>query len=142
MEDLHATLPEPASHVAARKLHRRLSDAWFDRIDMAEHARDYGISATRLSASFREIFGCSPKQMQVELRMEAAKRALRDTNWSISDVSYECGFYDVVQLARMFRRALGMTPSSYRREAKAVPVNNDQEATLVRRLTGRGRELS
>jgi AraC family transcriptional regulator len=53
------------------------------------------------------------------LRIECAKNLLANSPKSISDVVAAVGYDDQGQLARLFRREVGVTPSQYRRERRA-----------------------
>lgn len=52
-------------------------------------------------------------------RIRAAARALRDTDLTVAAIAKDAGFFDQAHLARRFREAFGMTPTQYRRTARA-----------------------
>ena len=49
------------------------------------------------------------------LRVEAARRLLRGSTLTLSDVATAAGFADQSHLTRVFKRATGLTPAGYRR---------------------------
>jgi AraC-like DNA-binding protein len=51
-----------------------------------------------------------------QLRMEEARRLLRETKTSVIDVALEVGYTDPSHFARLFRRETGLPPSEYRRK--------------------------
>jgi AraC family transcriptional regulator len=50
----------------------------------------------------------------VEQRLEKAKKLLVDSDLTISDVAYDCGFASQSHLTRLFRKHLNITPKEYR----------------------------
>ncbi|HEX8251806.1 MAG TPA: AraC family transcriptional regulator [Thermoanaerobaculia bacterium] len=78
-------------------------------------ARRVGVSESRLSHAFREHAGRSVGAYVRELRVEAAARALRETDEPIAAIAAACGFADQAHLSRTFRACRGMTPMEYRR---------------------------
>jgi transcriptional regulator GlxA family with amidase domain len=58
-------------------------------------------------------------------RVAAASRSLVDTDRAIADIAHECGFTNLANFNRHFRRSRGMTPREYRR-AFAAPVPDRQ----------------
>ena len=47
-------------------------------------------------------------------RTAQAGRLLRQTDWSLSDIGYACGYADQAHFQRDFRRAVNMTPKKFR----------------------------
>ncbi len=70
-------------------------------------------------ASFRRIFhstlGCSPQEYITACRIRRAKSLLADSNNSVLDVAYAVGYNNISGFNRAFLRAVGCTPTDYRR---------------------------
>ncbi|TBL72720.1 helix-turn-helix domain-containing protein [Paenibacillus thalictri] len=64
--------------------------------------------------SFKSATRVTPYQYVLRLRMEEARRLLRQTNSSITDVSCNLGFSSPSQFYRAFVKAVGSTPEQYR----------------------------
>jgi len=45
-----------------------------------------------------------------------------ETEHTISEISYECGFNNISNFNRVFRERIGTTPSDYRRKFKASVI--------------------
>jgi len=58
--------------------------------------------------------------MVEEMRMEAARRSLEETDVSAKRIARDCGFGDEERMRRSFIRQLGVTPSDYRSRFAAV----------------------
>lgn len=92
-----------------------LDRSFAERIAMEDVARRVGVSASRLSHVFRAQFGRSVGTYLRDLRVEAAARALRESDDSIATIAEACGFADQAHLCRMFRARHGAAPMEYRR---------------------------
>jgi AraC family transcriptional regulator len=100
---------------------RRASEALTEgqvRIDLATLAKSVGLSAFHFARAFKQSTGMPPHRYQIMQRIERAKNLLVDTGLPISDVAAAVGYEDQGQLARLFRREVGVTPSQYRRERR------------------------
>jgi AraC-like DNA-binding protein/CheY-like chemotaxis protein len=103
-------VPVPANLLRAinyidRNLWQPLS---IDRI-----AGEAGVSRYHFCRVFKKFFGLSPICYLTRKRVEKAKGLLR-RNTPISTVSQQCGFNDLSNFYRQFRRITGQSPSSFR----------------------------
>jgi AraC family transcriptional regulator len=87
-------------------------------LPLAELASLSGLSPSRLTRAFRQATGQPPHRFLVRLRIEEACRLLEETDLSITEVSMQCGFDGSSHFASMFRRAVGTTPGTWRRERR------------------------
>jgi transcriptional regulator GlxA family with amidase domain len=53
-----------------------------------------------------------------ELRLQAARRELRDSERSVLDIALACGFRQVTFFNRLFKREMGCTPVEYRKKQR------------------------
>lgn len=93
---------------------------------MAEHvAEEFSLDqlATRVGLSkfhfdrlFKSAMGVSPSRHHINLRMDAAKRLLRETKKSVVEIALDVGYTNPSHFARLFRRETGLSPSDYRRQ--------------------------
>lgn len=63
---------------------------------------------------FKSLFGLSPTQLLVRLRMQKAQSLLLDTALSIKQISDCLGYERQHEFARAFRRQIGQSPSAWR----------------------------
>ena len=93
-----------------------------DRMDAASHeewpverlARVSHVSEAHFARSFKEAFGIPPHRYLLTRRIERAKTLLRDTELSITDIAFACGFNYSSHFGRVFAARRGMTPSRWR----------------------------
>jgi AraC-like DNA-binding protein len=78
-------------------------------------ARKTGLSLSQFGRRVRGITGLTPRQLLTKSRLEAAARALRESEAALSKIAFDCGFYDQAAFSRQFRAATGLTPGEYRR---------------------------
>lgn len=91
-----------------------IEDHYLEPITLEEIAAKSGISIRHLNRIFRAYYKLTPIAYLQRLRMERACTMLKQTNLSITEISYECGFNDSNYLARQFRKSYGMSPKSFR----------------------------
>jgi AraC-like DNA-binding protein len=80
------------------------------------------LSESYFSRSFRRTFGESPHAFVLRRRLELAAQYMLQPDIPLSDIALRCGFSDQAHLSRQFRRAIGLTPSAWRRVRKAQDV--------------------
>jgi AraC family transcriptional regulator len=95
--------------------------ATFDQseVSLATMADAVGLSRFHFARAFKQATGQPPHRYQIMLRVERAKQLLANSPLSIADVAAAVGYDDQGQLARRFRREVGVTPSRYRQDRRA-----------------------
>ena len=87
----------------------------FENIKIAEIAAKHYISSQYLTSCFRKRTGYSPKQYLTNTRMSLAKSLLLDTTLPVQTICFKCGFGDVNNFIRLFKKHTGTTPNKYRK---------------------------
>ncbi len=85
-------------------------------------ASEAGVSPRSLSRLFRRELQASPAVFVERVRVDAARRALIETEASIEGVAHRCGFGSLRRMDRAFARALSVSPSEFR---KLFKTNGD-----------------
>ena len=80
----------------------------------AEAAHLTNMSYSHFSRLFKRVMGCSFKDHLMKVRINASEQMLLETDLSITDVAYTCGFSTSSHFIDKFKRARGMTPRQYR----------------------------
>ena len=79
-----------------------------------------GISYHYLSRIFKKELDTTFAQFRSKVRMDAAKKMLKNRRLTISQVSYACGFDDPAYFCKVFKGSTGNSPSIFRNK---VPSN-------------------
>ena len=75
----------------------------------------FHISRSYLSKKFKAVTGFGFKEYIVNVRIKNACRLLLETNKSITDIAFECGFNDSNYFGDSFRKIKGISPRKYRK---------------------------
>jgi AraC family transcriptional regulator len=85
------------------------------RMQAKEMAEQVGLSVSHFYRAFKETFGETPFAYAVRLRVELAQRCMLTTDDPLSHIALACGFADLSQLSKLFRRHVGESPTAWRR---------------------------
>jgi AraC family transcriptional regulator len=73
------------------------------------------LSRFHFGRSFKHSFGLPPHRYLMNRRMERAKSLLRERAYSVTEIGMMLGFSETGAFTTSFRRAMGVTPTDYRR---------------------------
>ena len=73
-----------------------------------------GMSRSSLNRKMHELFNLSPKDFLQEARIKHACSLLQQTDLSVKEVAYACGFSNPQYFATSFKTSTGLTPSAFR----------------------------
>jgi len=79
-------------------------------------ARRAQLSKFHFLRLFKRAMGVSPARHQVQLRLDTARRLLRETDESVVAIALAVGYSNPSHFAQLFRRETGLSPSHYRRQ--------------------------
>ena len=85
-----------------------------EEIRLAQLAEIAGMSPSAFSRFFKLHTGRNLSDYIIDIRLGYAARKLVDTNHSISEISFECGFNNLSNFNRIFKRKKGYSPSEFR----------------------------
>ncbi|EJL74020.1 helix-turn-helix domain-containing protein [Chryseobacterium populi] len=97
-----------------RELHQLLNDNWQETPSLHTLATIVNVHPTTISKYFSQYFGCTLSQYLRKLKIERAIPLLRD-KFSISEISYICGFADQSHFIRTFKTETGILPKAFRK---------------------------
>lgn len=117
----HAIPLQGAGGLAPWKV-RRVRDIIDDRLAenvlLRELASEVMLSQFHLCRAFKAATGLAPHQYQIARRVECAKDLLAHGTLTITAIAARVGYDDPNQLARVFRKSTGVSPTQYRRDRK------------------------
>ncbi|AKG20895.1 AraC family transcriptional regulator [Calothrix sp. 336/3] len=83
-------------------------------IKLADLAALLDMSQFHFSHLFKQSMGIAPYQYLLQQRIERAKLLLKQSDRSIIEIAFDCGFSSHSHLSKQFRQWTGMTPKAYR----------------------------
>lgn len=103
-------------NTTTRYLHEHLADA-----PPQKHlAKLMGVNEKRLTYAFRKLLGKTVHDFLRDERMERAQTLLKDDRLSVAEISDRLGFSSPANFASAFRRQVGCSPLTYRRQQCAA----------------------
>jgi AraC family transcriptional regulator len=100
-----------AANDAVEVMHTHLHE----KITLTDLARVGRLSLSQFTRVFKEELGVAPIEYLQELRLLRARRLLRDTDQTITQVALDCGFNSSSYFSRCFLGRFSASPSAFRK---------------------------
>ena len=88
------------------------------KISLEDVGEQVGMSASSVSRFFKKRTRHNFWDYLNGFRIDRAAQMMIETEHTISEISYECGFNNISNFNRVFRERIGTTPSDYRNKFK------------------------
>lgn len=85
-----------------------------DNIDLQTVANHLQISTWHLSKLLKRETGNNFVDILNEIRIDAAKKLLTESNYKIYEIASQVGYSDIAYFSKIFKRTTGVTPSQFR----------------------------
>lgn len=95
---------------------RHLEHTCLEPHSLAALAAGAAMSPWHFLRTFRRLVGMTPHQYLLALRVREAARRLHASDRTIAAIAAECGFGDLSEFNRRFRRIFGTPPQAWRRQ--------------------------
>lgn len=96
------------------KVKNFISKNYMDELRLPELASLAGMSSSAFSRFFKLHTGRNLSEYIIDLRLGYAARMLVDTAKSISEIGFDCGFNNLSNFNRIFKKKKGCSPSEFR----------------------------
>lgn len=96
------------------KVKNYISKNYMDELRLPELASLAGMSSSAFSRFFKLHTGRNISEYIIDLRLGYAARMLVDTDKSISEIGFDCGFNNLSNFNRIFKKKKGCSPSEFR----------------------------
>ena len=106
--------PEPSSLARVTRVVRMIDEEADAPRDLHSLARVARLSPYHFLRMFEELTGTTPHQYLVRMRLRDAALRLRREPAKIAEIALACGFGDISNFNRAFRREFGVSPRAYR----------------------------
>ena len=108
--DQRLQCPNANVHRAVALMESRIEEPLSTR----DLARCLGISLRELERVFNRWLGITPGAYYRRLRLERARGLLEQSQHSVTDIAFRCGFASLPSFSRCYRNAYGQSPSALR----------------------------
>lgn len=125
-ENLLKTLHNIEDNHIIRAMKRYLNQHYRENIVIKDLPDSFGVTSTYLSMLFKKETGLTLKEYLINLKMNGAKKMLRETNNQIVEVAEMMGYDNEHYFSRLFKQKVGITPSQYRNSG-IKPPEEDRE---------------
>ncbi len=85
------------------------------QITLADMAESIGMSPKYFCYFFRDMTRKTPVEYLNTYRIEKASRKLLNSDMSVTDIAYSCGFNDLSYFIKTFKAIKGITPAKFRK---------------------------
>jgi AraC-like DNA-binding protein len=105
----------PAGYHRLTRACERVLANFAQPIALSELAQRAHLSVSQFQREFRRLFGMTPGDYILRVRLLMARRKLEATTEAIGRIALDSGFYDQSHFTRAFRSAMGLSPLAYRK---------------------------
>lgn len=84
-------------------------------ISLSDIAAEVGMNRSAFCSYFKRCKGMTFSQFVTQYRLHTACQLLKHSQKQVSEIAYLVGFNDVPHFVRVFTKAVGMSPSKYRK---------------------------
>lgn len=95
-----------------------------ENITIDDLVRYSGSNKTTISSAFKNNLGMSTMEYFISLKIDLAKKHLREDNYNISQISDILGYSGIHYFSRQFKKVTGMTPTEYSSSIQAIVKNS------------------
>jgi transcriptional regulator GlxA family with amidase domain len=89
------------------------------KISIPQLAQSCSLSRSHFSRAFKRSTGMSPQDWIRHQRIARAKKLIRHSSLTLTQISVECGFFDPAHFSHMFTRTAGTNPAIWRFQSLA-----------------------
>ena len=115
----------PLAEALRAEIHRHAADPDFH---VGAALARLPMSPDHLRRRFARDLGCNPHFYLQRLRVDRARRLLREGGWRVKEVAAQVGLPDEMHFSRLFLRFVGRRPGVYGRAADAGPAREGSVA--------------
>ena len=98
-----------------RKCKKFIDENFTENISVAEMSAVANMSVSGFSHHFKKVFGFSPGQYLIRLKIGRAQKLLIGSDKSITEISMELGYDNVSHFNNQFKKFVGASPQNYRK---------------------------
>jgi transcriptional regulator GlxA family with amidase domain len=101
-------------------LQNLIENNYEEDISISDLAEKVPASRRTIYRRFKKATGVTPHKYLQKIRIEAAKQLLENSEHQVNEVMYKCGYSDPKTFRNLFRKSVGLSPTSYRRKFRVA----------------------
>lgn len=105
---------DPESDRRIRRIKNYITEHHAEELRLEQLASMIGMAPTAFSRFFKNHTKRTLQNFIIDTRIGHAVRCLVDTNMTASEICYSCGFNNLSNFNRLFKKRKGMTPTEFR----------------------------
>jgi AraC-like DNA-binding protein len=109
-----ADVKSPTDSRRVRKVEQEIAANYNKQLYLKDLADMVGMTPTAFSRFFKMRTGRTLSDYIIDIRMGHASRMLIDTTMTMSEICYECGFNNISNFNRIFKKRKGCCPKEFR----------------------------
>lgn len=96
------------------RVEEEINKRYNQQLTLEELASIAGMTPTAFSRFFKKRTGRTLSEYIIDIRLGHASRKLIDTTMTVAEICYDCGFNNISNFNRAFKRKKGCTPKTFR----------------------------
>lgn len=100
-----------------------MEEQYIYNLKVDEFARLCGKSISSFKREFKKIYDTTPGKWLLSKRLHLARNLLLNTDFTVQQVCYDCGFENDSHFIRTFKNLFGATPKQWRNSKKTIQIN-------------------
>ncbi|AZQ64044.1 AraC family transcriptional regulator [Flammeovirga pectinis] len=107
---------QKSSHMVIHDVHAFIIKNYHRNITNVFLAKKFNMSISSLLKNYKKVKNSSPKNTITELRIEAAKKLIKSSNYSLKEIAYKVGFDNYITFNKSFKNCFGTSPTAFLNE--------------------------
>ncbi len=96
-------------------LNELLHDNWNEQMTLKEMSESIGVHPVTISKYFRKYFTCTLGEYQRKLKIDHSIQLIKNSDMSLSEIAFHCGFADQSHFIRNFKKMTGFLPKHFQK---------------------------
>jgi AraC-like DNA-binding protein len=118
--DGYALETEPQDSSKIDSIYKHINDHFKEHISLKEISDVASMTVPAFCRYFKKVTGKTFTKLVNEYRVVHATKLLSESQMSITDIAYECGFNNFSHFNKLFKEITGKSASKYRGEMKKI----------------------
>lgn len=97
------------------KIVELLHDNWNEEISITDLATATSVHPKTVSKYFPKYFNCTLGEYRRQIKIEKSLSLIRTSKTSLTDIAYQCGFYDQSHFTGAFKQLTGFRPKEFQK---------------------------